>query len=768
MKHGLFEQPFELLLKQLSDPDITLEDIKNFCMSSKKARELCQTNPLFIKLIQGKRYAIKIYRDIYSRPQLEIFTITIYSYFGELVTESIIDIMSEKSISDSLEALKTGKLVYFDRVWMQLDKKTRKVSIGPEGEYHNLKDIYITIQYPLFKFIFTEMQRMIDNEEYGELIISMDDLEKGLLGIPFLKKPPPKQIKPRIVNLPIIFASKIKESIGETTEEILEEEIDFEHVFSDLAKRVGRKTNLNDVKLGYFVEMPYIWVPGSYKTAERQYLVPEGNVVYNELDKELRYDPDSNEQTYLYPPSEMGKVKNFFKVAIGPSIKCLNEYGNNIRYLGFPIKFLRYKQCLHPLQIFESFPVEEEPKIVPDYPRRYAFLPREIIQEPISRDYDSMSFLDLKDALVNLFYLSNLGVEEEEEKMEPLTASEKRALREAAEDNVEYLLRKNIEQYKDYEDAYKDFLLEKLGWFTKEAKEDPDYEEDLDIQRSRSIELELIPEYVDDLLAEEERKTGVKLKGAKKKKKKEELTKKVKREAESYLVDNQKNVVEAMREFLLDVVNDTLDELLLIIYLPEELPEEDELRIQEELKGFIVDEDEESSEEISLSDETEEISLSDETEESSEEISLSDETEESSEEISLSDETEESSEEISLSDETEESSEEKFSEEEKGNIEIRSNNTRLKKLFDMGRNVDQISFCEENRCILEYDLRDAVISFRPYTKDETLIATDINDILDQKDKITSVEIEFEDVETGDDTELELSKFKIQKKLFSFT
>ena len=58
-----------------------------------------------------------------------------------------------------------------------------------------------------------------------------------------------------------------------------------------------------------------------------------------------------------------------------------------------------------------------------------------------------------------------------------------------------------------------------------------------------------------------------------------------------------------------------------------------------------------------------------------------------------------------------------------------------------------------------------MITFRPYTSDEALIATDIADILDEKDKITSVQIEYEDVETGRDIEIDLTKFRIQKKMF---
>ena len=545
-------------------------------------------------------------------------------------------------------------------------------------------------------------------------------------------------------------------SLGEDEEEEEEEQkveeeevvIEFEEIFSDLAKRAGRKTKLDDAKIGYFLEIPYIWVPGSYASAERHYLLPKDSIVFNSREEEMEYDPDSTEQTYLYPTSEMGKVSRFFKVAIGRSLKCLNDYGNNVRYLGFPIKFLQFERCLRPFQIFESFPLEEEPKIVPDYPPRYKNIPSEVQKEPISRDYDTMSFLEIKRGLGNLFYFSSLGIEEEEdEEFQPPTASEKRAIRESAESAVEDLLKENVPKYRDYENAYKEYLLEKLGWLTEEAKTDPNYEDDIASQRDRNVHLELIPEYVDDLVAEKEIQSGQKLKGAKKKRMKENLTKQVIDDAESYLYSHEKDAVIAMRGFLLKVINETLDELLLIIYLPEELTEEAELKIQEEMRGFLVDEEEEEEKEEK---EEEKEEKEEEEEEEEEDFEL-----EESEEISLGEDEEE--------EEKEEEEEEK--EEVKGNIEIRSNDPGLKSLFGKGGNVEQITFCEENRCILEYNTDDTVITFRPYTSDEALIATDISDILDEKDKITSVQIEYEDVEIDRDIEIELTKFRIQKKMF---
>lgn len=57
-------QPVEVLYKQLSEPTVTLQDIENFCISSRKARELCLTNPLFRELREGKRVAVSIILEV--------------------------------------------------------------------------------------------------------------------------------------------------------------------------------------------------------------------------------------------------------------------------------------------------------------------------------------------------------------------------------------------------------------------------------------------------------------------------------------------------------------------------------------------------------------------------------------------------------------------------------------------------------------------------------------------------------------------------------
>lgn len=57
---SLLGQPIELLVKQLSDPEITLEDFNNFCNSSSKLREISRTNPLFIGLRERKTPIIDV------------------------------------------------------------------------------------------------------------------------------------------------------------------------------------------------------------------------------------------------------------------------------------------------------------------------------------------------------------------------------------------------------------------------------------------------------------------------------------------------------------------------------------------------------------------------------------------------------------------------------------------------------------------------------------------------------------------------------------
>jgi len=57
---SLLGQPVELLVKQLSDPEITLEDFDNFCNSNSELREICRTNPLFVDLRERKTPVIDV------------------------------------------------------------------------------------------------------------------------------------------------------------------------------------------------------------------------------------------------------------------------------------------------------------------------------------------------------------------------------------------------------------------------------------------------------------------------------------------------------------------------------------------------------------------------------------------------------------------------------------------------------------------------------------------------------------------------------------
>jgi len=56
----LLGQPVELLVKQLSDPEITLEDFDNFCNSNSELKLACLTNPLFVDLRERKTPVIDV------------------------------------------------------------------------------------------------------------------------------------------------------------------------------------------------------------------------------------------------------------------------------------------------------------------------------------------------------------------------------------------------------------------------------------------------------------------------------------------------------------------------------------------------------------------------------------------------------------------------------------------------------------------------------------------------------------------------------------
>ena len=516
--------------------------------------------------------------------------------------------------------------------------------------------------------------------------------------------------------------------LGEDSEEEEEpetidvlEDVSYEEAIKGIVQDIDKKRKINDKDLGYFVRLPYIWKGGSFNTAARTYLVQEGFPVYNDTGREVEYDFTSKEQTYLQPPSQLGKAKNFFKVVVGHEVPCLNDYGNRLRYLGFPIKFLQFERCIDPLRLFEVFPAES-PRIVKDYPASYDLLPKEILREPITRNYREMSFNDLKQALADLFFMSNLDIgAEEDPEAEPMTVAEKNQIKEQAADDVKELLRKNLEEYAEYERAYKEYILTEMGWFSEEEQDNPEYEEDLADQFRRSLDNELIPEYIDDLL-DEEIEMGKKYKGREKTVRKKELKQQVLTEAEEYLLKTQPDIIEEIRLFLLDEIDETLDELLAIVYLSEEIDPEEEQKILQELRGFIIEDEEEEEEE------EEELEEEDEEEEEEE-----DEDEEEEEEEEL-----------------------------EGIIQILSNDKGLRRLFNNEENIDEIRFCTaDGECPIEYN--PYTVNVRFASAKDNRILTDIEDILDNNSNITRVVIEYIDPIEDEDVVLELDNFLIKEK-----
>ena len=162
-------QPIELLVKQLSRPSVTLEDIERFCATNREIRELCLTNPLFQRLKEGKKRAVRISR--LPRDTGDIFDIYIYSYVGNMKMEISFTMITSR-ISDILENIKSGDEVILSGVKFVLVLISQNVLInqtaGGGGEDG---DVLIIVPYVLFESILIEMQRMVDREEVGDLRI---------------------------------------------------------------------------------------------------------------------------------------------------------------------------------------------------------------------------------------------------------------------------------------------------------------------------------------------------------------------------------------------------------------------------------------------------------------------------------------------------------------------------------------------------------------------------------------------------------------------
>jgi len=420
-----------------------------------------------------------------------------------------------------------------------------------------------------------------------------------------------------------------------------------------------KKRKKTDKNIGYFMTIPYIWEDGN-----RCYLIPEEFPVYNKNGEEIEYNKDSEDQTWLYPPQELGKAKNFFKVAVGSKARCLNSFGNNLRYLGFPVKFLRWERCIIPDKLFESFTLEEGIYFVEDYPRRYDQISSDILKEPIARDYSIMPFQELKEGLANLYYFSSLGVEEEEEfvelgkklsgkakkawekakeeegggsgweesweegwkehrkevkkakKIEKLSSREKAELKSASIEAVDNQLRKNMPKtYAEYESHFKTFLLYGLGWFSKERKElykhskktkhKITYEEDLELQYGRGFEPGLLTDYIQEQIKE----TG---------EKKSTVRAKIIEDANDY-IDENSDVIGEMEEFLLNKINDELDDLFFTVYFSKEWTPEMEEEMRKEVAEWIEEVEESEEEEFEESESEDEDFEDIESEESSEE-----------------------------------------------------------------------------------------------------------------------------------------------------
>lgn len=184
-------QPYELLLKQLSDPNVTLQDVENLCATNRKIRTLCKTDPQFIKLREGKKVYVEIIRDPLDEDG-SAFYVYIYNYQGSNIVVNGFEfpLYPENNISDILVELNKKKYAELGDLKFDLNpinpgrvKIPQIVSIGqPDKRYHNHEANRLFISYKMFESIMLEIKRLAEGEAYGTLniLVNGDIVYKSL------------------------------------------------------------------------------------------------------------------------------------------------------------------------------------------------------------------------------------------------------------------------------------------------------------------------------------------------------------------------------------------------------------------------------------------------------------------------------------------------------------------------------------------------------------------------------------------------------------
>jgi len=113
-----------------------------------------------------------------------------------------------------------------------------------------------------------------------------------------------------------------------------------------------------DLLVGFWVELPYIWINGSsWEKSSREYIVEPKHNVYNNLGEIFTFEdikPGEHTNLYIFDFSNTECspiIKNYFKVYT--KTDCLNL--DVLRYVAAPIKFLT-EGCKEPEDIFNQIP----------------------------------------------------------------------------------------------------------------------------------------------------------------------------------------------------------------------------------------------------------------------------------------------------------------------------------------------------------------------------------------------------------------------------
>jgi len=179
------------LFQQLSDPNVTLNEIENFCATNRDLRELCRTDPWFIQLKEGKRVFVRIEKDRVSDLR-DDYIIHIFNYRGiNVIVNSftLSSIKGDASLKDVLNILNAKSFIVIGSILIEFDDMTAFYQTDREGRREGItrptpgkyvkisfyglwwragtRNLSFSLPYSLLKSILYEAGRLDEENLYG-------------------------------------------------------------------------------------------------------------------------------------------------------------------------------------------------------------------------------------------------------------------------------------------------------------------------------------------------------------------------------------------------------------------------------------------------------------------------------------------------------------------------------------------------------------------------------------------------------------------------